>query len=591
MNKDGEQIFVPQFKNNELTLPPSFEYGDQLYSAAVPPEDSSPDDSQLNSQATSQPLRLQDVIYPFSYDRTVLVDLSQILKNMHNYVPIGRMIILKVLSNKELVFLKVTNKSPGYLPIIYPSDKVIDISKDIVFLRILDKDGRDTIAYQKVFRLDPGARKPFIGCENFTNYENINNEYNEVMNSIKGMIQTLTHLKSGNRVDTNHLEGITVEPITPPQAPTPTLSTPSPSTPTPSTPSPSTPPSTPTATPTLPSAPKIEWGMPLASGIYNYNNTCFFNAVVQLLYRIPEIHSLFSENSDTTKNNEMLSDLSVLFQSMKDQSSQIENEKIKGIVNKTCLIIPERESRRQEDAHEFLSHLFNLLPDSVKAVIALNVKGKYCPLLGYGVHQHTLKTKDGKEICDEKKIESSLENMIRINPIHFQQSIEKSIECDENTKTIDNEPFLMLNVTPSNKEYTLENIINSPDFMDNIRFAEYTNNQGNYYKCWPYIKVVESYETKKYIFVVLRIFKWDSLNKSQKIQHSIKDIDNITLDNKKYELIAHANHIGDSVDSGHYIAYIKGNDNVWYLYDDANRSQLTGSKDRGTPYILLYQLL
>ena len=54
-------------------------------------------------------------------------------------------------------------------------------------------------------------------------------------------------------------------------------------------------------------------------------------------------------------------------------------------------------------------------------------------------------------------------------------------------------------------------------------------------------------------------------------------------------------HIGDSLDSGHYVAHVRRPDNVWYLVDDENVRALDcnimrarGSAQGAYPYILLY---
>lgn len=62
-----------------------------------------------------------------------------------------------------------------------------------------------------------------------------------------------------------------------------------------------------------------------------------------------------------------------------------------------------------------------------------------------------------------------------------------------------------------------------------------------------------------------------------------------------YHLSGMVFHIGDSLDSGHYVAHVRRPDNVWYLVDDENVRALDcnimrarGSAQGGYPYILLY---
>jgi ubiquitin C-terminal hydrolase len=64
-------------------------------------------------------------------------------------------------------------------------------------------------------------------------------------------------------------------------------------------------------------------------------------------------------------------------------------------------------------------------------------------------------------------------------------------------------------------------------------------------------------------------------------------------DSMKYELTSVVKHRG-TLASGHYIAYAKGPDDIWYEYDDRKKSVSSlgfavGSRDKWTPYLLFFQ--
>lgn len=67
----------------------------------------------------------------------------------------------------------------------------------------------------------------------------------------------------------------------------------------------------------------------------------------------------------------------------------------------------------------------------------------------------------------------------------------------------------------------------------------------------------------------------------------------------KYELIAVLTHKGRSVDSGHYVAWVKQQDKTWMLFDDADLIPkkeedilaLCGGGDWHMAYLLIYKAI
>lgn len=77
--------------------------------------------------------------------------------------------------------------------------------------------------------------------------------------------------------------------------------------------------------------------------------------------------------------------------------------------------------------------------------------------------------------------------------------------------------------------------------------------------------------------------------KNIKINNINKNI--VNQDNEEYELLGIICHSGcNSLNSGHYVAYVKRGNKVWHCNDDKiNESSFDKYIEGGTPYILLYK--
>jgi ubiquitin C-terminal hydrolase len=89
-------------------------------------------------------------------------------------------------------------------------------------------------------------------------------------------------------------------------------------------------------------------------------------------------------------------------------------------------------------------------------------------------------------------------------------------------------------------------------------------------------------------------------NESYKITDKVKDCSQLELKegehskkgSAKYNLKAFIMHLGDTQKSGHYIAYIKGKEGVWYECNDSSVSEISESKAEGlaeSAYFYIYQ--
>ena len=107
----------------------------------------------------------------------------------------------------------------------------------------------------------------------------------------------------------------------------------------------------------------------------------------------------------------------------------------------------------------------------------------------------------------------------------------------------------------------------------------------------------------RYLFVNVMLFKLTqivnngvvTLMRAEKMDKSIRIENTVSIDDKQYSLVAVTCHIGEgSVNSGHYITYIKSGNN-FIRYKDTERETLqfveycSASGAIEQPYILLYK--
>ena len=90
----------------------------------------------------------------------------------------------------------------------------------------------------------------------------------------------------------------------------------------------------------------------------------------------------------------------------------------------------------------------------------------------------------------------------------------------------------------------------------------------------------------KYIFVMIKRF---ITHDSPKLVTNIKISQKISLDGVEYEPVASLEHLGDDMDSGHYITYTKVQDQIWLKLDDVTSSVTKLSEVGKDAYIVMLQ--
>jgi ubiquitin C-terminal hydrolase len=305
-------------------------------------------------------------------------------------------------------------------------------------------------------------------------------------------------------------------------------------------------------------------------GLQNVGNTCFLNAVVQVLRNIKSFKEfiLTTKIIEGTPGEELIHTMRILFTKM-ERCDVVIPMNFNQIIQKLSQQYGNSQFRglRQNDSHELLIFILDLIYEAAAKQPNYNVNTT-CPMI--------------KTWNNHFKAEGNF-----ISNHMFCQSYDQII-CD-NCHHISYSYHPMLTVTLALPEHncTLE------ECLDKYRSTQILDDQ-NRYKCEKCgIKtnaqhIMNIGKSSTILIITLNRFS----NRRQKNNIAVDIPRNLTIDNisshgnicKNYKLIGSIIHHG-STSSGHYIANCLIN-NRWYICND---EQVTpGTPDLSHPYILFY---
>lgn len=313
-------------------------------------------------------------------------------------------------------------------------------------------------------------------------------------------------------------------------------------------------------------------------GLVNFGNTCYINSAIQCLASIPQIKQYFLEKKFVQDLNRNANELNLVIQWYKILNSKYSNNSVISpqSFRKEIAIISLKEGinlnfvgNGQNDVQEFLLFLIDKMHNGVSRKVNVNITGKV------------------KNDLDKKALEA-----MKIWKIFFKDSYSIFIDLfySQNSSRIYNldKELLSTNYDPLCYHTLPIPEIENPDVYD--CFDLFTNmelmeDEENLYFDEKKKEFIKSYKEIKFwslpkiLIVVLKRFLKNGNKIDKKVTFPLENLDlckycvGYKKNTYKYDLFAISNHIGN-LNSGHYYAYCKMEDNNWYNFNDTSVSSI-----------------
>ena len=314
-----------------------------------------------------------------------------------------------------------------------------------------------------------------------------------------------------------------------------------------------------------------------AKGLYNYGNTCFISAILQVLLAspLPDVLSpplpdVLSTLATTEKHpgepgwlQQILLQLADAYKSS-EKFPKGRHSALEDLAKNVCCL-GEFKCGRQEDACEFFNAVLNVLSSDgqnkrVEAIFAgESVSELCCKKCGNRRFRPDERFVDLKlDVVGLNSVKEGLSKLTSIEPLATEA------ECVECTKTLSEEGCDECPATklcPTTKKISISKAPSSNLCIQLKRFDSNNSKMSN------------------------RITFPLKLDLTEYVTEGKED----SVGNTKYELFALVVHIGDSIAQGHYTSYVKRG-NIWFCCDDDRVSEVSEDEVlKQNPYMIFYQ--
>ena len=345
------------------------------------------------------------------------------------------------------------------------------------------------------------------------------------------------------------------------------------------------------------------------SGLANLGDTCFINALLQIISHTYELNELLNDSGYKSKLNkcvdsELLTSWDELRLLMWSENCTISPGGFIHAIRKISKIKKNNmfSTISQNDMPEFLTFLFNIFHTALKRKVTMTIGGR-------PKNKRDKMAKMCYEMIQKEYTENYSEILNMFYGIHVstlkRTAGTSSVESGDDYLSIRPEPFMIISLPiphqSSPRDISLMDCFDlncESEFMegDNAWFNETLGKKQNVYKQLVYWSLPE-------IMVIdIKRFEYDPKTDSfVKNQSNIRiPIENVNFskyvegynkDSYIYDLYGICNHHGDET-FGHYTSTIKTADSKWFNFNDSNIKEISikGSEIIGnTPYCLFYR--
>jgi ubiquitin C-terminal hydrolase len=319
------------------------------------------------------------------------------------------------------------------------------------------------------------------------------------------------------------------------------------------------------------------------SGLINLGNTCFMNSIIQCLSNTENLTEFFLKrenikesqmyNKKVSKQIAIVISYSNILRAIWEKNRLVKPTTFKRVL---CLFNERYAGYDQQDSHEFLICILNLLHDGLKYPVSIEINGKI-----ENEHDSLMKL-----ACESFKKEFENEYSIIINLFYGQfYNFINCTKCNYSEKRFESFNTISLNFPETNASNSLT--LNEL-FKYNFSKDEQINNwECSKVKCKNKIcnKNTKLFKLPKFLIIHLNRFKKNATGELISKNDTLIDFDinNIDLtsffpstekNNWMYSLYAINYHSG-TINSGHYTSVCKNKDGHWYIYNDAHLDKYT----------------
>lgn len=345
-------------------------------------------------------------------------------------------------------------------------------------------------------------------------------------------------------------------------------------------------------------------------GILNMGNTCYINVNIQMILNCDKLNNLLVKQKDNIDTKELLYSYICILNRLdtirKQENIEIQQEEDKIYIRKLKLTsfiekfrnIFSQVAFNQQDCLEGLAFILNNFHENLSKIHKFDDPHLILNNLRYNNSM--------KDMCLEQcksDIKNDYSLFFNIFYSYYLSNI-KCSNCKHNVQKLEQYKEISLNLSKDKKDNNLEKLLDIYFAHENLEDYRCDNcNEKNFCN-----KNVTLLNTPKYLLIQLKRFEFNTktYNMSKILEevnyplfidmdkYCLQDNINKNIDTKNiYTLSSIINHLGASLQSGHYTSFHKIKDQ-WFYADDTDINKVEEdfiftNRNKKCSYVLIYE--